>query len=858
MLNRISWCITACILFFTFIFPSKSFSQENSEFEEISISLIVQGIGATEIPALIRDYEIYLPVNTVFDFLKIRNVVSPGMDLITGFFITPEADYAIDRELRRILFLGRVYNLAPDELVRTETNLYLKSNYFGEVFGLECKFSFRSLSVELNAKTELPAIREMRMEQMRKNLNRLKGEVEADTVIGREYPLFHFGMVDWLVNSTQQFPGRKDTRLNLAMGGIIAGGETKIAVSSYLNQPFNKRQLNYLWRYADNNNPLLRQVMAGKIMSQATSTLYSPFVGVQFTNTPTTYRRSFGNYTLSNYTEPGWVVELYVNNVLVDYVKADASGFFTFEVPLVYGNTELKLRFYGPWGEEHTSEQNIRIPYNFLPPEEFEYTVNAGMVEDESNSLFSRTSLNYGLSRDITIGGGLEHYSMVTSGKNMPFLNSSLSLTPNLLFSGEYMYGVRSRGILNYRLPSNLQFELIYIKYAKDQKAINTNAIVESKILISMPIRLGNFTLFSRFNLGQIVSPVTKHTMADLLLSGAAFGIGANLTANALFSERTNPYINSSLALSFRLPHGYILRPQTQYDFHQRGFSAIRCELEKQFFGSINMNAVYEKNFINNSNNFQIGIRYELPFAQTGFSASRSINTTTLTQAASGSLMFDAGLGLVGANNRISVGKGGVVILTYLDFNGNGKRDKYEPKAAGLRLRINGGRIENNMNDTTIVIYDLEPYAKYFIELNKNSFDNIAWQVTKNTISVEVSPNQIKLIEIPVSVFGEVSGMVYFDGGNEIKGLGRIIVNFFREDNTFVARTLTESDGYFNFLGLTAGLYTARIDASQLRTLKMNAEPIEIPFEILPDKEGDIVDGLEFNLKLIPDSSFSE
>jgi hypothetical protein len=364
--------------------------------------------------------------------------------------------------------------------------------------------------------------------------------------------------------------------------------------------------------------------------------------------------------------------------------------------------------------------------------------------------------------------------------------------------------------------------------------------------------------MFSRFNLGQIISPVTKHTMADLLLSGAAFGIGANLSANALFSERTNPYINSSLALSFRLPHGYILRPQTQYDFNQRGFSAIRCELEKQFFGSINMNAVYEKNFINNSDNFQIGIRYELPFAQNGFTANRSINTTTLTQAASGSLMFDAGLGFIGANNRISVGKGGVVILTYLDFNGNGKRDADEPKAAGLKLHINGGRIENNMSDTTIVVYDLEPYAKYFIELNKNSFDNIAWQATKSTISVEVSPNQIKLIEIPVSVFGEVSGMVYFDGGNEIKGLGRIIVNFFRKDNSFAARTLSESDGYFNFLGLTPGLYTARIDAAQLRTLKMNAEPIEIPFEILPDKEGDIVDGLEFNLKLIPDNSFSE
>src|SRR5665811_2592471 len=107
------------------------------------------------------------------------------------------------------------------------------------------------------------------------------------------------------------------------------------------------------------------------------------------TSAPTTFRRSFGSYTLTDKTEPGWIVELYVNNVLVDYVKADASGFFTFEVPIVYGNTQVKLRYYGPWGEERTREQNIIIPYNFLPHKEFEYTVSAGVVEDSHCLLYT-------------------------------------------------------------------------------------------------------------------------------------------------------------------------------------------------------------------------------------------------------------------------------------------------------------------------------------------------------------------------------------------------------------------------------------------------------------------------------------
>jgi hypothetical protein len=56
-----------------------------------------------------------------------------------------------------------------------------------------------------------------------------------------------------------------------------------------------------------------------------------------------------------------------MNNSLVDYAKAPTAGFYTFQVPLVYGNSLVKLRFYGPWGEELSREQNIQIPFNFLP-----------------------------------------------------------------------------------------------------------------------------------------------------------------------------------------------------------------------------------------------------------------------------------------------------------------------------------------------------------------------------------------------------------------------------------------------------------------------------------------------------------
>ncbi len=129
---------------------------------------------------------------------------SYGLESVSGFFIKPEAIYNISRTENLIQYEGKNYNLEPGDLVKTESNLYLRSTYFGSIFGLDCNFNFRSLSVTLNAKFDLPVMREMRREEMRKNLTRLKGDYKADTTFKRIYSPFKFGMADWSVIATEE------------------------------------------------------------------------------------------------------------------------------------------------------------------------------------------------------------------------------------------------------------------------------------------------------------------------------------------------------------------------------------------------------------------------------------------------------------------------------------------------------------------------------------------------------------------------------------------------------------------------------------------------------------------------------
>jgi len=828
-------------------------SQELPEYDEILISLEIPRVGATEIEAAIRGEEIYLPITNLFDFLKIRNVPSPGMESISGFFLNPEATYEINRTDNNIIYQGKTYDLGPGDLIRTESNLYLKSSYFGKVFGLECTFNFRSLSVVLNSKLELPLIREMRQEEMRRNLTRLKGEEKADTTIGRTYPRFKFGMADWSAIANEEINGKSDTRLNLGLGSMIAGGEATASLYYNSTDRFREKQQYYLWRFVNNDFKPLRQVMAGKIAAHAVSSIYNPVIGIQLTNTPTTYRRSFGTYTFSDKTEPGWIVELYVNNVLVDYVKADASGFFNFEVPLVYGNSMIQLKYFGPWGEERIREQNITIPFNFLPPNIMEYNISAGIVEDSMASRFSRANINYGVTRSLTVGGGAEYLSSVSSGPLMPYLNASLRLTNNLLLYGEYTYGVRAKGTVTYRLPSNLQFDINYTRYDKDQKAINYNYLEERKASVSMPLKIGKFSSYNRLSVYQIVLPSSyKYTTAEWMISGSLSGVSTNLTTYAILIDNIKPYYYSNLSMAFRLPGGFVLMPQTQYIYTPNQFLSAKVALEKHLLKHGFLNLSYEQNFKNNLKMAEMGFRYDFSFAQTGVSVRQSNERTSFIQYARGSLINDRKTRYLGTDNRTNVGRGGISIIAFLDLNNNGKKDPGEPKAYGLNLHSNSGRIEKSDRDTTIRIIGLEPYTNCFVDLDPNSFENISWRLSKQTYSVAVDPNILKLIEIPISIAGEANGSVVLESEGETRGLGRIIVNFYNAGNKLLGKTITEEDGYYSYLGLAPGAYSAHIDTAQLHKLGMSSNPEILQFKIAGGREGDIAGGLDFVLKIIP------
>lgn len=842
-LGTIFKCLLKKSIFLIFFIPFCSQAFQLTECEEVPITLHVEYLGQTELLSFICEKNTYFPIVALFDFLKIKNVATNDFSGIEGFILNKEDYFIIDIDKKQILYKGKTISLEATDYIQTRTTFFLDSKRIEEIFGLKSAFNFRTLSASLIPDFELASVRIARQEQMRENLKNSQRVFTADTTFLNERKFFDFGTVAWNLNAMQTTDGNRFNHLNLGAGGMVAGGDLRAHLNIHSDRKFSSRDLFYQWKYIDNANKSVRQTTLGKIAPQSISSIFNPVVGIQLTNAPTYINKSFGTYLLSDYTQPGWMVELYINNVLVDYFEADSSGFFFFNVPLMYGTTNVNLRFYGPWGEEEVSERNIHIPFNFISAGELQYTISSGLVENGHNDMFAQARANYGITNSINIGVGIEYLSSHSQEPVIPFLNTSLRLPANMMLSGEYYHKVGYKGNFNYLSPSQLRLELNYSKFQKEQVAISFSYLEERKATLSFPIKMGNYSATSRLTFRQNVTRNNTFTNMEWLLSGRAFGQRFNITSIAYYNDFIKPVISSRLSTAIRFHQKLIFSPTLEYDYKTNQVTSINGEIRTQIFKKINLRTSYNHNFRFDHFHLNIGVNFELNFSRLSFNMSTNNKTTSFLQSGSGGLIFNPSEDYYKFTDRSDIGRGSIFFKPFLDLDGDGKRDNDEHFIEGVKIHSSSGGIIERLANGTTTISGLEPYLTYHFKVDGGGLNRIAWRIENKTMNVFVNPNQIKVIEIPVKVVGEVSGYIYVSD----KGIGGIKINIYSAAKELLFTVMSEADGYFSYFGIPSGSYVASVDAKQLSNLNLKAKA-ELPFRILNTEEGQFLDTLEFYL----------
>lgn len=813
---------------------------DNPDLEYFNVTIAFGGkLGSYSIPAYYEDPDaLYLPIADLLSLFKIVNTVTDDGQIIKGFVETENRAYEINLPDRFIEFEGKRTAIKEKDALMDLGTLYMNTDLMKGAFGFEFDFNFRNLTAKFNSTFELPVFKLMEQERHREKLGAGKqGDLLFDTVLPRDYHWWRGGMIDWSVASSQsnKYPG--ETRMELGGGVELLGGETNVFLNWSSRYGMSREQQQYTWRWADNNLRALRQVMLGRVSTRSIASVLAPMDGFVLTNTPTTVRKALGTYQIADHTEPDWVVELYVNNTLMDYTRADASGFYRFDVPIVYGSTDITLRFYGPGGEVRSEEKRFNMPYNMLPVGELEYKAVGGSVMDTVNSRYGRIEMNYGVARWLTAGAGVEYLSSIANNPEIPFVNVTFQPLAGFLFMGEYAHKVRTRATLNVSLPAHANLDVMVAIYDPNQEAIIYNYLQERSVGLSLPFRVNRFSGYSKALLRQNLYESFNYNSAEWMVSANCGRMNTNITHFVNWTSTGLPNLYANVAAAWRIGRTTSIRPSAQYNYTTRNWISLRGEMETRIFSNGYASLRFENNFLSNTSNINLSLRYELPFMMTSLSGGGGNRQFQAAQSARGSFALGSGNRYVHADKRGAVGRSGIAIQPFVDVNFNGIRDEGEPATDPLRVRCSGGQVILTDKDSIVRIVGLEPFTEYTLTLDESTFDNLAWRLPFKTVKLTTDPNQFKTIAVAVHPMGEVTGFVTDELGN---GIGRILVTFTDETGKQVARTLSESDGFYTYMGFRPGTYTVSVDSTQLRVLKMRVEPVD--FVVREHVQGDLVD----------------
>lgn len=849
--------ILGVLMFLTFL-PTGAYAQTGSdEAEEITVGFTVPEAGTALLPAFITaDERLYLPVAEIFSFLRVRIDSLADAHVLSGYIFDEKRTFRIDAAGGRIEIAGTGRRMNEGEMMVVGGRAYLRSDLFGPLFGLRCAFDFGDLEVRLSTDYELPAVREARRDAARRAMGGLYETESFEREVREGGALVRPGVADWTVTGTLDSLGRASAAYAVELGAEVLGGAMRVRLEGE-NDSIAGR-IPWEWRYADNNFAPVRQVTLGNVPSLLPEPFSATALGASVTNRSTLTRSAYGAYIIQDRTEPEWEVELYVNNRLVDFVTADAGGMYRFEIPFRYGATEVRLRFFGPYGEERTMEKTLRIPLTMLPAGEVEYTVAGGLLEGEGSGLFAHAKGEVGVGSMLTLGGGIYGVQYNAPESWYPYVTGSARLTNSLFLSGRYSPSTGGEGSLNWMTPMQGTVELGYRRGKRyTPRTVGGDRYgqmeeIEEKRTLSVTAPLP-FAGTAQVRVTDNVLSYGHAVQGEGTVATRFMGLPVTLEMRGEWVANgtwTLSSFRTGVRTFFRPWNLASLRPSVEFDLRSGRITSGRLELERQIAGGLWANVALLRDFAAVSGagsvSAQFGVRMDLPFARTSATGRYENGGFGYTATASGSVAWDSRDGAVVAGNRSVADRASLTIRPFLDLNGNDTLDEGEPPVPELDVAVGGGIVRRRTSDSTIRVLGLEPYRSRILKVDDSGLPEISWRARYRTWKVTPRPNRFERIDLPIVVVGEAAGKV--TRGADGAGMRGVLVRFRQLDGDFADSTITYDDGEFFYMGLPPGRYSVSLDAEQMRVLGFDPETSSMEFNVRPGREGDVIEGIALKI----------
>ncbi len=530
--------------------------------------------------------------------------------------------------------------------------------------------------------------------------------------------------------------------------------------------------------------------------------------GYLFSTFPVERGSRFDSETIEGDLEPGWEVELYRKDTLLDFRKDDGSGRFVFDdVPLLIGDNDITLKFYGPQGQLRESKRRVRIGAHMVP--EGRVWASVGMVEQGETLFLGRDIQTRDDIRDLRVTGDVyagltSKLTLAASLASIPVPGDRKQLFAKFGLRGAY-FGASERldlitstaGGLGVQLGVQRRFLGLDAQYAHVE-FFDLKTERERELVRRDSLRLDRW--FGWLSAGITAERETNtrgRTFYELAGRTSASAAGVLLTNRLIANIDGQQVVRGSLLASGRPARDLLLRGTLDYGVKPLAELQRVSGTADYHFSRDLRTRVNASRSVNGGDDYAVstGIFWDVKKAALGLTGSHS-NSEDLRVVASVTFSLSpSSSGSYEIASKPATNVGRVDVRVFMDKNDDGVFNQGDEPLEGVRL-VRGGAQATDANGMTTL--KRPPYKLTVVQVEEKSLVDPFW-IAAPPFNVRPHPGQPVVVDVPVWETGEIEAVS--EPGT--------LVELIQEDRVVESR-YSEFDGFVVFEKLRFGTYSVR------------------------------------------------
>jgi hypothetical protein len=591
-------------------------------------------------------------------------------------------------------------------------------------------------------------------------------------------------------------------------------------------------------------------------------------LGARVTNREPTGLTSFTTRTFSGDLPPGWDIELYQNEQLVDFITVDDTGFYSFEDVLLFaGENDFRLVFYGPQGE--LREESVSIPVDLAEfQKEGYYDVS---ISSQNKSTYINEESDLPENGDISVTATYE--KPITTGlsgivgvrqrtfdteRKTQFLTGLSTNLGGALFNTNLGFDEKGEAGLdsNIRKRFGRHDTSLGVYTATNAFSPEGNSEIPTVFNTTFNAR-GPLFEIDRQNVdygfrAQYAEDAEGDTLVDIQQNLNALIKPVRINHSLNYRQQTAgdfENLESGLTLSGILPANIRWRARAVYEYlPESRLESSFLELNKNLFSGVSGTAQIEHQFDPQYTKGTLRANWQTDdWIITPQVSLDSDNEFRATLASRYGLIPDPRSGKIDATKLRQGGTGSASVFVYLDKNGDNIFNEGDEPIEGARVDSLQTRRYGETNETGLaLIQGLQEQQPTDVKISLATLDDPYWIPGTEGVSFVPRPGHTAQIDLPVHNSGEMDGTIWIEKNGARRPARNIKLVLFDQDGREAATTRTAYDGFYIFNTVKPGRYYIAFDARDIKGLGVSSPP---PQEVSFGYEGTIIYGRDYILR---------